>query len=82
VLFERGDEWVRARDGRVEQELIVANAENVYRVELEDLPLHCPLPGMYLWNSHPKVYLPVEATGESKCPYCGASYELTTTVSQ
>ena len=32
------------------------------------------MPGMYLWNSHPKVYLPIEATGEAKCPYCGAQY--------
>ena len=36
------------------------------------------MPGMYLWNSHPKVYLPIEDTGEAKCPYCGASYELIT----
>ncbi|NNC65790.1 MAG: zinc-finger domain-containing protein [Gammaproteobacteria bacterium] len=43
------------------------------------LPLHCPMPGTYLWNSHPKVYLPIEQTGEAKCPYCGASYELITT---
>jgi len=34
------------------------------------------MPGMYLWNSHPKVYLPVEQTGEAKCPYCGAEYYL------
>jgi uncharacterized Zn-finger protein len=34
------------------------------------------MPGMYLWNSHPKVYLPIEATGEAKCPYCGADYFL------
>jgi uncharacterized Zn-finger protein len=31
---------------------------------------------MYLWNSHPKVYLPVVTTGEAKCPYCGAKYQL------
>jgi uncharacterized Zn-finger protein len=31
---------------------------------------------MYLWNSHPRVYLPIEATGEAKCPYCGAAYVL------
>jgi len=37
------------------------------------------MPGMYLWNSHPKVYLPIEATGRAKCPYCGASYELVET---
>jgi uncharacterized Zn-finger protein len=34
------------------------------------------MPGMYLWNSHPKVFLPVEETGEAKCPYCGAEYHL------
>jgi len=43
-------------------------------VRRRDLPLSCPMPGMYLWNSHPKVFLPVEATGEAKCPYCGAQY--------
>jgi uncharacterized Zn-finger protein len=42
-----------------------------------DLPLSCPMPGMYLWNSHPKVFLPIEATGEAKCPYCGAQYHMT-----
>ena len=35
------------------------------------------MPGMYLWNSHPKVYLPIETTGEAKCPYCGAAYFMT-----
>ena len=34
------------------------------------------MPGMSLWNSHPKVYLPVEKTGEAKCPYCGANFAL------
>jgi uncharacterized Zn-finger protein len=34
------------------------------------------MPGMYLWNSHPKVFLPVHETGEAKCPYCGAEYTL------
>jgi len=72
---------VRTREGSVEQELIAANAENEYRVRAEDLPLRCPLPGMYLWNSHPRVYLPIEATGEAKCPYCGARYELITAAS-
>jgi len=67
---------VRERTGRVEQNLQPPNAECVYRVRRSDLPLHCPLPSMYLWNSHPKVYLPIEATGEAKCPYCSSSYEL------
>jgi len=57
--------------------LIPANAENRYEVRHGDLPLSCPMPGMVLWNSHPKVYLAVEATGSAKCPYCGAVYVLT-----
>jgi uncharacterized Zn-finger protein len=56
--------------------LIPANAENRYEVRRADLPLSCPTPGMYLWNSHPRVYLPVEANGSAKCPYCGAIYRL------
>jgi len=65
------------RAGTVEQDLIPANAQHRYEVRPADLPLSCPMPGMYLWNSHPKVFLPVEDTGEAKCPYCGADYFLT-----
>ncbi|MEM8547140.1 MAG: zinc-finger domain-containing protein [Pseudomonadota bacterium] len=54
----------------------VANAQQVYTVTEADLPLSCPMPGMALWNSHPRVYIPVEVTGEAKCPYCGAFYSL------
>lgn len=57
-------------------DLIQSNAENRYEVSSADLPLSCPMPGMSLWNSHPKVYLPIEPTGEAKCPYCGADYAL------
>ena len=53
-----------------------ANAENRYVVTEADLPLSCPMPAMSLWNSHPRVYLPIEATGEAKCPYCGAIFEM------
>ena len=67
---------MRRRAGMVDEDLIAANAENSYQVSRDDLPLHCPMPGMYLWNSHPKVFLPIEQTGEAKCPYCGARYEL------
>jgi len=52
------------------------NAQNRYEVTRADLPLHCPLEGMTLWNSHPRVYLPIEKTGKAKCPYCGADYVL------
>ena len=53
-----------------------ANAESRYTVTVQDLPLCCPMPGMTLWNSHPRVYLPIEKTGWAKCGYCGAEYTL------
>lgn len=53
-----------------------ANTEKTYQVSRSDLPLSCPMPNMILWNSHPKVYLPIEATGKAICPYCSASYVL------
>ena len=62
--------------GTVDQDLIPANAEHSYSVSKMDLPLSCPMPGMYLWNSHPKIYLPIEEAGSVKCPYCGADYLL------
>ncbi|MEE8119285.1 MAG: zinc-finger domain-containing protein [Gammaproteobacteria bacterium] len=58
--------------------LIQPNAQNRYEVSASDLPLHCPMPGMSLWNSHPRVFLPIEKTGQAKCPYCSADYELIT----
>ena len=59
-----------------EPQLIQPNAENHYVVTAADLPLSCPMPGMHLWNSHPRVFLPIEAGEIVKCPYCGATYEL------
>lgn len=56
--------------------LLQANASRVYEVEESDLPLSCPMPQMSLWNSHPRVYLPIEQTGSAKCPYCGAEFTL------
>ena len=53
-----------------------ANAVKRYEVSRADLPIHCPMDNMTLWNSHPKVYLPLEEKGEAICPYCGALYVL------
>jgi uncharacterized Zn-finger protein len=47
-----------------------------YEVTAADLPLHCPTPAMPLWSSHPRVFLPIEKTGEALCPYCGTLYKL------
>ena len=54
-----------------------ANAEREYQVRRADLPLSCPLPSMALWNSHPRVYLPIEKDGgQTDCPYCSAHFVL------
>ena len=45
-------------------------------VTAADLPLHCPTPSMAIWNSHPRVFLPIENTGKALCPYCGTQYSL------
>jgi uncharacterized Zn-finger protein len=58
-------------------DLTQPNAEHRYEVTVADLPLSCPMPQMYLWNSHPRVYIPVHETGRGKCIYCGAEYVVT-----
>ncbi|MDQ7074201.1 MAG: zinc-finger domain-containing protein [Gammaproteobacteria bacterium] len=57
-------------------DLKTPNAENRYEVTQVDLPLRCPLPGSSLWDSHPRVFVPLNDEGEGKCPYCGAEYHL------
>jgi len=54
-----------------------ANAETCHEVRRSELPLCCPTPSMALWNSHPRVYLPIEAEGgRATCPYCGSQFVL------
>ena len=53
-----------------------ANDQPVHEVTRADLPLHCPMPEQALWNAHPRVFIPVEETGEARCPYCGTLYKL------
>jgi uncharacterized Zn-finger protein len=53
------------------------NAKTAIEVKADDLPIHCPLPESSLWDSHPRVYIPVkENNGEAKCPYCGTMFKL------
>jgi len=52
------------------------NKERLIEVTAAELPLHCPMPSMLLWNAHPRVFLPIEKTGEALCPYCGTKYVL------
>jgi len=56
--------------------------ESVIELVAKDLNgsggVFCPSPkaDMKIWNSHPKVYLDVAASGAVKCPYCGTVYKL------
>lgn len=47
-------------------------------VQVNQLPIHCPMPGTTLWNSHPRVYIPLKESAVEKaiCPYCGTEYVL------
>jgi uncharacterized Zn-finger protein len=54
----------------------VTNSQRHIEVTEADLPLHCPTPSMMLWNAHPRVYLPIQKTGEELCPYCGTRFIL------
>lgn len=53
-----------------------ANSQMLIKVTEADLPLHCPSEGMRLWDSHPRVYLPIEKESSVLCPYCGTHYVL------
>lgn len=52
------------------------NAQTSVKISRSQLPLHCPMPGSSLWNSHPRVFIPLGETGHEVCPYCGTVYEL------
>ena len=56
--------------------LETASTKSECEIRQADLPLSCPTPGQMLWDSHPRVYLPIEQTGSASCPYCGAKYRL------
>ncbi|KPV41368.1 hypothetical protein AN478_01940 [Thiohalorhabdus denitrificans] len=57
---------------------VTANQYRAVDVTEDDLPLHCPTPEMTTWDSHPRVFLPIEESedGEFSCPYCGILYRL------
>jgi uncharacterized Zn-finger protein len=51
--------------------------QRTVEVGVDDLPLFCPTQDMSLWNAHPRVFIPVDRTGEARCPYCGTLYKFT-----
>ena len=58
------------------KEEVVASTKREYIITYDDLPMSCPMANMRLWDSHPRVYLPIAKLGKVLCPYCGAVYVL------
>lgn len=54
----------------------VSNRPAVIEISASELPLHCPRDDSQLWSSHPRVFIPIEATGTAACAYCGTIYNL------
>lgn len=48
----------------------------VIEVTQDQLPMHCPAPGSALWDSHPRVFIPLDDANEASCSYCGTTYKL------
>jgi uncharacterized Zn-finger protein len=63
---------------RVRQGGATPNRERRLTVRRADLPLYCPTPDSSLWNSHPRVFIPLEdaPSGTAICPYCGTEFQL------
>ncbi|WP_410497658.1 zinc-finger domain-containing protein [Chitinibacter sp. S2-10] len=55
---------------------LIDNTQKEIEVTAHDVPLHCPMPNMLKWNSHPRVFLDIAKTGKAQCPYCGTLYKL------
>lgn len=56
--------------------LEAANTQTRVEVSRTELPVSCPQQDQKTWNAHPRVYLPLEKSGEASCPYCGAHFVL------
>ncbi len=52
------------------------NSQTLVEVTRDELPIHCPTPDSSLWNSHPRVFIPLNDSPEAKCSYCGTVYRL------
>lgn len=51
-------------------------SNKVYHLTKQALPLSCPTKNMSVWNMHPRIYLAIEKTGHTMCPYCGTKFIL------
>jgi uncharacterized Zn-finger protein len=76
LIFPRNDRIVPERAEMTETAEKTRSTERTIEIRRSDLPLSCPRPQDEIWNMHPRVYLPIDKTGEEVCPYCGARYIL------
>lgn len=53
-----------------------SNAQTLVEVTRDELPIHCPTPDSSLWNSHPRVFIPLHETPQASCMYCGTVFRL------
>jgi len=60
----------------LQNNLAQPNDKDHYEVSQDDVPVHCPMPGSSLWDSHPQVFIAFDKNGVGQCPYCGAEYRL------
>lgn len=58
-----------------------SQTKHYYEISPQNLPLSCPLKNSSLWDSHPRVYLPIAKTGQVTCPYCETEYFLKNEIS-
>lgn len=56
----------------------LSNDELRVEVTRDQLPMHCPQPDAPLWNSHPRVFIPLgdSPDGTAACEYCGTIFTL------
>ena len=52
------------------------NSQTLVEVTRDELPIHCPTPDSSLWDSHPRVFIPLNESPEATCSYCGTVYRL------
>jgi uncharacterized Zn-finger protein len=67
---------VAAETGQERMDDDKPNAHRIVSVSPDMLPLHCPQSGTTLWNSHPRVFIAVEETGQARCAYCGTEFVI------
>ncbi len=54
----------------------MTSVKETIKVSKKDLPVSCPQKGTPARDMHPRVYIELNKSQVSDCPYCGAQFEL------